>query len=100
MVIEQSINGFLSKYPNISEENVEKLKKEHTPESLINIMADVFCRHLSEGEMQELIKFYSSCVGKKRHGTSLMLDLQKTVKDWALMVDDEFAACDISSSDQ
>lgn len=64
-VMTTMITTFKKTYPNVDAGFWDEFQKEAKTEQLINMMVPVYARHFTDDDIQQLIAFYSTPLGKK-----------------------------------
>ena len=75
---------------NVSSENLEKIKKKFTIDEYINRLIPVIDKYFSAEELKELIKFYSSKVGRKIIDFSFITEVGEVGSDMNIQIEKEF----------
>ena len=68
MVIEQMLNTFKASQPDVPEEYWSEVKKEvlnTSLDDLVNLIAPIYQKHLTEADLDDIIEFYKTPAGKK-----------------------------------
>lgn len=68
-VMNQMINNFKKSYSKVSEQFWEDLKKEIKAEDLEKIIIPIYDKYYTETDIDQLIAFYNSPIGKKMIAT-------------------------------
>ena len=85
--IRSSINKFFELLQNtygstIPGKNINELKEQFTIDEYMEKLIPVIDKQLSEEELEEVIKFYSSAVGKKMLSTSFLKEFSQVDKNY------------------
>jgi hypothetical protein len=64
-VFNQIIGSMKSSMPNVPERFWRELTQEARTQELINLVIPIYDRHLSQGELDDIIQFYETPSGKK-----------------------------------
>lgn len=64
-VMNQMINIFQSSYSQVQPAFWEEFKKETGTDDLLNLIIPIYVKYYTESDLDELIKFYESPVGRK-----------------------------------
>ena len=78
-------------YPHVSSEDVKKLREKFTLDDFIERVTPVIDRRFAVDELLELIKFYSSSLGKKVINPDFFKDMQETGNNLFREIEQEFA---------
>ncbi|MBL56691.1 MAG: hypothetical protein CMP61_05845 [Flavobacteriales bacterium] len=94
-VIKQMFTMFKEQYSNVEEKTWVELEKEFQKTSindLVRMLAPVYVKYLNQEELQELIDFYSSPVGKKiAQSTPLITQESMQIgQEWGKKIGEEF----------
>lgn len=68
-VMNQMMNSFRNSYSKVNEEFWEDFKKEVKAEDLTNMIIPIYDKHYTESDIDQLIAFYNSPIGKKMIST-------------------------------
>ena len=61
----QMLDQFRHSLPDVPAEFWDQVKLEMKPQELNNMIVPIYAKHFTDSDIQELIKFYESPVGKK-----------------------------------
>ncbi len=93
--IRSSINKFFellkSTYSTIPGKNIDELKEQFTINEYMEKLIPVIDKQLSEEELEEVIKFYSSAVGKKMLSTSFLKEFSQVDKNYFSEIEQKFS---------
>ncbi|SEP60484.1 DUF2059 domain-containing protein [Flavobacterium urocaniciphilum] len=64
-IADNMIEIFKKNAPNIEDQFWNEFKKEIKPDDLVNLVVPIYDKHFTESEIDDLIKFYNTPVGKK-----------------------------------
>jgi len=64
-VMSTMISSFKKNYPNVDAAFWDEFQKEAKTDELINMMVPVYAKHFTDQDIQQLIAFYSTPIGKK-----------------------------------
>jgi hypothetical protein len=64
-VMNQMMDSYEKAFPKVPHEFWEEFKKEVRAEDLVEMILPVYTSHFTSEEMQELINFYDTAIGKK-----------------------------------
>lgn len=82
-------NVLRNRYPGLSEAFFKKLFAEHGPQCLLEKLKSLYLSLLTLEELREVLKFWSSPVGKKLR-SERFVHAQKTIgTEWAMMLDNK-----------
>lgn len=62
------LDVFKKQYPQVDPQFWEDFKKEVTPEDLVNMVVPIYAKYFNDNDIQQLLVFYNSPVGKKLTG--------------------------------
>ena len=94
-VITQMFNMFKEQYSNVDEKVWDDFEKEFQKTSmndLVQMLAPVYVKYLTQEDLEELIAFYNSTVGKKL-AKSTPLIIQESMEigqEWGKKIGEEF----------
>ena len=80
------IDQFKQKYPKVDEGFWKKMENEINVNSLIDISTSVYEKNFSDKEIDELLKFYKSPLGKKmvQNAPMIMQEIESLAQNWAM----------------
>ena len=64
-VIQTMLASYEKTYPDVDKEFWEEVSKEFDADQLIKMIIPIYDKHFSEKEIDEMVTFYKSSVGKK-----------------------------------
>ena len=64
-VMNQMMTNFKSTYPKVDQEFWNDFKKEVKADDIVNLMIPIYDKHYSENDIEQLILFYKSPIGRK-----------------------------------
>ncbi len=64
-VAKNMISTFRSSYSNVEQEFWDEFEKEIKAEDLVNLIIPIYDKHFTEEEIDQLIDFYNTPIGKK-----------------------------------
>ena len=64
-VIQAMLVSYEKTYPDVDKEFWEEVSKEFDPDQLIKMIIPIYDKHFSEKEIEEMVTFYKSSVGRK-----------------------------------
>jgi hypothetical protein len=64
-VLNQMVTNFKSTYPKVDQEFWNDFKKEVKADDIVNLMIPIYDKHYSEKDIEQLIQFYKSPIGRK-----------------------------------
>lgn len=87
-VEKQVISNYKKKYGHIPESAWAPIEKKVNIDPLINQVIDVYEKRFSEKEIDDLLIFYKSDLGRKviRNSPEMISEIQKSSADWAMKV--------------
>lgn len=68
-VVNNMIDSFKKSLPNVENAFWNEFKKEIIAEDLVNLIIPIYDKHFTENEIDELIAFYNTPIGKKMIST-------------------------------
>lgn len=75
-MMDQMLGAFEGSTPGVPEEFWSSFRSEVDTEELVELMVPIYARHLTEGELDALIAFYSS-----EHGRSIVRKMPEVVQE-------------------
>ena len=95
IVITQMFNMLKQQYPNIDETIWNDIEKEFLKSSmndLVEMLAPVYAKYLNQDELQQIIEFYDSPVGRKlAESTPLITQESMQIgQEWGKKIGEEF----------
>lgn len=90
-VVGSMMTQFKSMYPSVPDEVWTEFTKEFSGTSLddlVTLMASVYEKHLTEADLNEVIKFYNSPIGKKLAGKTPIITQESMAvgQTWGMQV--------------
>ncbi|MDQ1094863.1 MULTISPECIES: DUF2059 domain-containing protein [Chryseobacterium] len=87
-VEKQVISNYKKKYSHVPESAWVPIEKKINIDTLIQQVTDIYEKRFSEKEIDELLIFYKSEVGKKiiKNSPEMISEIQKASADWAMKV--------------
>ncbi|MEC3874703.1 DUF2059 domain-containing protein [Chryseobacterium salviniae] len=82
------IATYKKKYDNVPESEWTALEQKITIDELINNVIDIYASRFTEPEVDELLVFYKSDLGRKmiRHSQDMVHEIQTASGNWAMKV--------------
>lgn len=82
------ISEYKKKYNHVPDSAWESIENKISIDELINKAIDVYDRRFNEKEIEELLTFYKSDLGKKiiRNSPNIMTEIQNATKAWGMKV--------------
>jgi hypothetical protein len=82
------ISNYKKKYSHVPESAWEPIEKKISVDELVNKVVEIYGSKFSEREIEQLIIFYKSDVGKKviQNSPSIMTEIQNASNSWAVKV--------------
>jgi len=95
-VITQMFNMFKEQYSDVDEKVWDDFEKEFLKTSmndLVEMLAPVYVKYLSQDELEELIAFYNSSIGRKlAESTPLIIQESMQIgQEWGKKIGEDFA---------
>jgi len=76
---------------NVSDSCLADLKEKHTIEEYINRLIPVISQYFTREDIKEILKFYSTDVGKKMLDLNFLRDIGKVGIDMNMDIEQDFA---------
>ena len=94
-VLDQLFTMYKSQYPNVKPELWDDLKQEFTSQSmndLVDMLAPVYYKYLTKEDLDKLIEFYNTPVGKKfaKNTPLIMQESMQVGQQWGMKIGQEF----------
>jgi uncharacterized protein len=94
-VIKQMFDMFKDQYPETERKIMDEMEGEFLKTSLddlVEMLVPVYKKYMSEEELQELIKFYQTPVGKKyaKNTPAIMQESMQLGQQWGLKIGQKF----------
>ncbi len=94
-VIKQMISMYKEQFSNVPEETWDDLEKEFLKTSmddLVDMLVPVYSRHLTLDDIQKIIEFYQTPVGKKYAEKTplIMQESMQVGQQWGMKIGQEF----------
>ena len=90
-----SINKFFellqTSFNSIPEKNINELKEKFHVDKYVEKLIPLIDKQFSEKELEEIIKFYSSAVGKKMLSTSFLKEFSQVDKNYFSEIEKKFS---------
>ncbi|AZA86915.1 DUF2059 domain-containing protein [Chryseobacterium shandongense] len=82
------IATYKKKYDNVPESEWTALEQKITIDALINNVIEIYASRFTESEVDELLVFYKSDLGRKmiRHSQDMIHEIQTATGNWAMKV--------------
>jgi len=93
--VAQSFAMLQIRYCNVEEDVVQRLRKEMGEDYYLEKVIGVYADHLTEEDLEGLIAFYSSDLGKKIGSKKLLTGLSNISVKWAEDLTDRFRESNI-----
>jgi len=83
------------KYPELNTESFDLIEKEilkTSIDSLVDMLVPVYFKYYSQSELEEILKFYQSQIGKKyaKNSSIIMRESVEVGKNWGILIGNEF----------
>jgi hypothetical protein len=85
-VMNQMMTNFKSTYPKVDQEFWNDFKKEVKAEDIVNLMIPIYDKHYSEKDIEQLILFYKSPIGRKTIAVTPLITQESMVagQQWGM----------------
>ncbi|MCS3868186.1 hypothetical protein J3D55_001102 [Chryseobacterium ginsenosidimutans] len=82
------ISNYKKKYSHVPESAWEPIEKKISVDELVNKVVEIYGNKFSEKEIEQLLIFYKSDVGKKviQNSPSIMTEIQNASNSWGVKV--------------
>lgn len=90
--IELSKQVFKQKYPDIKSNEFDNVYIQYGEKELFNRLLVVYDAYFSEEEIQEMIAFFSSPIGKKMRDKAIADPVEKIQVNWVIDLESQLAA--------
>tara|TARA_Y100000034_G_scaffold99536_1_gene122323 strand:+ start:1314 stop:1694 length:381 start_codon:yes stop_codon:yes gene_type:complete len=84
--IKQSLAMLKIKFNDVSDEDFIKIQDEFGPAYFLDKVVNVYLSHLDEKDIEDLIAFYSSDLGKKMRRQEMLSEFNKMGVEWTRIV--------------
>ncbi|MES2238842.1 MAG: DUF2059 domain-containing protein [Bacteroidota bacterium] len=93
-VMNQMIGSFKNSYSKVKEDFWEEFKKEIKPEDIENMVIPIYEKYYTESDIDQLIVFYNSPIGKKMIATmpQVMQESMTAGQTWAKGISEKVLA--------
>jgi len=87
-------------YPHITEDDVREIELRFSVEVYLQRVIMVFDRLFTLEEVQELLKFFSSPLGRKFHDSGFLAELEKIGRNLSAEIEQEFSIKNATNQQQ
>ena len=78
---------FEVKYQSVDKNKIAEIFKENGIDHLTNEIIQNYEKHFSEEDIQSLINFFSSEIGRKMRDEAFLEKIEKTQSDWVVAIE-------------